>query len=314
MYYQSVGKLFIKKDSMIFGDSILILNNNLRKIKISVFEIIKLLKYFINTAVRIAFVIFKLSLILPILTFGVIISVILKIVLFFSNKWLYIKINTKYVLRPILRILLFIIGVKVTRQKDIAISNAIIVSNHWGYLDSFLLMAFFPSVVISNVDVKQMPVVGKIMKMMGFVFVDRQNNNSIPVIIEKSTEIMNNTDLSIAFFPEGGTGDGFKLKRFNSSFFELAFTTKKNVIPVAIRIETINKEAPNQDNMNQVVFHNSQENILKHSLKLLQLKSIVISFTILPQISYYEIHTKYLSRKKICEIAEKEISDFIDKN
>ncbi|MBU4446192.1 MAG: 1-acyl-sn-glycerol-3-phosphate acyltransferase [Candidatus Marinimicrobia bacterium] len=203
---------------------------------------------------------------------------------------------------------------KVTRPKDITISNAIIVSNHWGYLDSFLLMAFFPSVVISNVDVKQMPAVGKIIKMMGFVFVDRQNNNSIPVIIEKLTEIMNNTVLSIAFFPEGGTGDGFKLKRFNSSFFELAFTTKKNVIPVVIRIETINKEAPNQDNMNQVVFHNSQENILKHSLKLLQLKSIEISVTVLPQISYYEIHTKYLSRKKICEIAEKEIIDFIDKN
>jgi len=299
---------------MIFGYRTLILNNNLRKIKISVFEIIKLSRFFINTTVRTAFVIFKLSLILPILTFGVFISVILKIVLFFSNKWLYIKINTKYVLRPILRILLFVIGVKVTRPKDITISNAIIVSNHWGYLDSLLLMAFFPSMVISNVDVKQMPFVGKIMTMMGFVFVNRQNNNSIPVIIEKSAEIINNTDLSIAFFPEGGTGDGFKIRRFKSSFFELAFTAKKNVIPVVIRIEAINKETPNHDNINQVVFHSSQENILKHLLKLLQLKSIEISATVLPQISYYEIHSKYLSRKKICEIAEKEISDFIDKN
>ena len=299
---------------MIFGDSILILNNNLRKFKISVFKIIKLSGLFINTAVKIAFVIFKLSLILPILIFGVIISLILKILLFFSNKWLYIKINTKYVLRPILRILLFVIGVKVTLPKDIAISNAIIVSNHWGYLDSLLLMAFFPSMVISNVDVKQMPIVGRIMKMMGFVFVNRQNNNSIPVIIKKSTEIMNNTDLSIAFFPEGGTGDGFKLRRFNSSFFELALTAKKNVIPVVIRIETINDEAPNQDNINQVVFHNSQKNILKHSLKLLQLKSIAINVTVLLQISYYEIHSKYLLRKHICMMAEKRISNFIDEN
>ena len=299
---------------MIFGDSILILNNNLRKFKISVFKIINVSVFFINTAVKIAFVIFKLSLILPILTFGVFISVILKILLFFSNKWLYIKINTKYVLRPILRILLFVIGVKVTLPKDIAISNAIIVSNHWGYLDSLLLMAFFPSMVISNVDVKQMPIVGRIMKMMGFVFVNRQNNNSIPVIIKKSTEIMNNTDLSIAFFPEGGTGDGFKLRRFNSSFFELALTAKKNVIPVVIRIETINDEAPNQDNINQVVFHNSQKNILKHSLKLLQLKSIAINVTVLLQISYYEIHSKYLLRKHICMMAEKRISNFIDEN
>lgn len=299
---------------MIFGDSSLILNNNLRKFKISIFKIIKLSGLFINTAVKIALVIFKLSLILPILIFGVIISVILKMGLFFSNKWLYIKINTKYVLRPILRILLFIIRVKVTLPKDIAISNALIVSNHWGYLDSLLLMAFFPSMVISNVDVKQIPVVGRVMTMMGFVFVNRQNNNSIPVIIEKSTEIMNNTDLSIAFFPEGGTGDGFKLRRFNSSFFELALAAKKNVIPVVIRIETINDETPNQDNINQVVFHNSQGNILKHSLKLLQLKSIAINVTVLPQISYYEIHSKYLLRKHICMMAEKRISNFIDEN
>jgi len=164
---------------MIFGDSSLILNNNLRKFKISIFKIIKLSGLFINTAVKITFVIFKLSLILSILTFGVIISVILKIVLFFSNKWLYIKINTKYVLRPVLRILLFVIGVKVTLPKDIAISNAIIVSNHWGYLDSLLLMAFFPGMVISNVDVKQMPFVGRIMTMMGFVFVNRQKPFSL---------------------------------------------------------------------------------------------------------------------------------------
>jgi len=66
--------------------------------------------------------------------------------------------------------------------------------------------------------------------------------------------------------------------------------------------------------MNQVVFHNSQENILKHSLKLLQLKSIAINVTVLPQISYYEIHSKYLLRKHICMMAEKRISNFIDEN
>ncbi|MFA4906654.1 MAG: lysophospholipid acyltransferase family protein [archaeon] len=256
----------------------------------------------------------KSFIILIFFTVCVILTLILRIVTLITVKWFYIKINTKYIIRPLSRSLLFIAGVKLNRPKDVDILNAIIVSNHWGYLDSLVLMALSPCIVISNVDVRQMPFIGRIMMLMGFVFVDRQNNRSIPIVLEKATNLLNQTNLNVAFFPEGGTGDGFELKKFNSSFFELAFTTKKNVVPVVIQIETINKETPNQDNINQVVFHNSRGNIIIHLLRLLQLKSIGIKFTILPQISYYEIYSKYLSRKKICEIAEKKFSDFLDKN
>lgn len=256
----------------------------------------------------------KSFIILIFFTAGVILSLILRIVTLIADKWFYIKINTKYIIRPLSQCLLFIAGVKLKGPKDVDVSNSIIVSNHWGYLDSLVLMALLPCIVISNVDVKQMPFIGRIMVMMGFVFVNRQNNRSIPIVLEKATNILNQTDLNVAFFPEGGTGDGFELKRFNSSFFKLAFTAKKNVIPVVIQIETINKEPPNQDNINQVVFHNSRGNILIHLPRLLQLKSIGINYTILPRISYNDIYSKYISRKKICEIAEKEISDFINKN
>lgn len=268
----------------------------------------------INISVSIVFASLKSFIILILFTVAVMLSFVLRIVTLITTKWFYIKINTKYIIRPLSQSLLFVMGVKLKRPKDINISNAIIVSNHWGYLDSFVLMALLPCIVISNVDVKQMPFIGRIMVMMGFVFVNRQNNRSIPIVLEKATNILNQTDLNVAFFPEGGTGDGFELKRFNSSFFKLAFTAKKNVIPVVIQIETINKEPPNQDNINQVVFHNSRGNILIHLPRLLQLKSIGINFTILPRISYNDIYSKYISRKKICEIAEKEISDFINKN
>ncbi|PIS28866.1 MAG: hypothetical protein COT43_05410 [Candidatus Marinimicrobia bacterium CG08_land_8_20_14_0_20_45_22] len=256
----------------------------------------------------------KSFIVLIFLTAGVLLSFILRIVTIITTKWFYIKINTQYIIRPLFQCLLFIAGVKLKRPKDVDVSNAIIVSNHWGYLDSFILMALSPCIVISNVDVRQMPFIGSIMMLMGFVFVDRQKNRSIPIVLEKASNLLNKTSLNVAFFPEGATGDGFELKKFNSSFFELAFTTKKNVVPVVIQIEKINKETPNQENINQVVFHNFRGNIIIHLLRLLQLKSIEIGFTVLPQISYYEIKTKYLSRRKICEVAENEISEFLDKD
>lgn len=260
------------------------------------------------------FTIIRTILLLTVISIGIIISILLRIVIVFSGKWRFIQINTKYVVRWTSKILLAVCGVKISGSHNFNISNSIIVSNHWGYLDSLILMAFSPCLVISNVDVEKMPIVGKIMMSMGFVFVDRNRNKTIPYIIEKTTDIIKHTNVNIAFFPEGATGDGFKLNRFKSSFFELAYTTKGNVVPVVIRVKSINGKVPNKDTINQVVFHNTGEHVIKHILKLLQLKSIGISVVDLPQISYYDITSKKLSRKDICKIAEDKISDYIYKN
>ena len=273
------------------------LRSNIIKIFRSIF------KYFL--------LIIRSVLLVKVLSTGIIMSMLFRIIIIFLGKWRFIHLNTKYVIKWTSRIILFICGVKINSSCNYNFSQSIIVSNHWGYLDSLILMAYSPCLVISNVDVGKMPIVGKVMASMGFVFVDRSRNRTIPYIIEKTTDIIRYTDLNIAFFPEGRTGDGFKLNKFNSSFFELAHTTKKNVVPVVIRIKSINNEVPNQSNINQVVYHNSSGNIVKHLLKLLQLRSIEISFTDLPQISSSDISLKNYSRKDICKIAEEKINNYI---
>ncbi len=274
------------------------LRSNIIKISRSIF------KYFL--------LIIRSVLLVKVLSIGIITSMLLRIVIIFVGKWRFINLNTKYVVKWTSRILLVIFGVKINKPRNLNFSQSIIVSNHWGYLDSLILMAYSPCLVISNVDVGKMPIVGKVMTSMGFVFVDRNRNRTIPYIIEKTTDIIRYTDLNIAFFPEGRTGDGFQLNKFNSSFFELARTTNKNVVPVVISIESINKEIADQNNINKVVFHNSSENIINHLFKLLQLKSIEINVINLPQISYYDIFSEKLSRKDICKIAEERIGNYID--
>jgi len=257
---------------------------------------------------------FKIMSLLIFFTLGIVLSLVLRLVLLFTSKWFYIKINTKYILRPLSRYLLFLAGVKINKTGNVDITNAIIVSNHWGYIDSLVLMALSPCIVISNVDVMQLPFIGKIMMLMGFVFVDRKNKRSIPIVLERAAIILNRTNLNIAFFPEGGTGDGYTLRKFKSSFFDLAFMAKKNIAPVVIQIETINNKTPTEDNINRVVYHNYSGSLFHHILNVIRLKSIEVSYHVLPQISYYEVYSKYLSRKKICKMAEEEISDFLNKN
>lgn len=273
-------------------------------------------KWLKSTDILVAIVSTSLKILsLPIFfTFGVVLSLVLRLLLLFTTKWFYININTKYIIRPLSRCLLFLAGVKIKKTGDVDITNSIIVSNHWGYIDSLVLMALSPCIVISNVDVMQLPFIGKIMMLMGFVFVDRKNKRSIPIVLERAAIILNRTNLNVVFFPEGGTGDGFTLRKFKSSFFDLAFMAKKNIAPVVIQIETINNKVPTEDNINRVVYHNYSGSLFHHILNVLRLRSIEVSYNILPQISYYEVYSKYLSRKKICEIAEEEISDFLNKN
>ncbi len=249
---------------------------------------------------------------LLVLSTMVLFSMLLRIIIIFTGKWRYIQINTKYIIRGTANILLRILGVKISKPRDQNLLDSIIVANHWGYIDSLILMAASPCLIMSNMDVRKIPVVGKIMKLMGFVFVDRSRNRSIPDIMKDTTDIINFTNLNFGFFPEGKTGDGLNLGKFNSSFFELANTTKRNVVPIVIRIESINKKIPNQENINQVVYHNSSGNIVKHLLQLLQLRSIEISFIALPQISSSDISLNKYSRKDICKIAEERISNYID--
>jgi len=127
---------------------------------------------------------FKIMSLLIFFTLGIVLSLVLRLVLLFTSKWFYIKINTKYILRPLSRYLLFLAGVKINKTGNVDITNAIIVSNHWGYIDSLVLMALSPCIVISNVDVMQLPFIGKIMMLMGFVFVDRKNKRSIPIVLK----------------------------------------------------------------------------------------------------------------------------------
>lgn len=256
----------------------------------------------------------KLFCVIVIFTVTVLISLLLRILLLPAPKIFYININIRYLIRPLCLCLLYVAGVKINHPKNIMISNSVIVSNHWGYIDSLTLMALSPCIIISNVDIMQLPLIGKIMILMGFVFVDRRNKRSIPIVLEKASIILSRTNLNIAFFPEGGTGDGFTLRKFKSSFFDLAIMAEKNVVPVEIQIDTINNKIPDENIINRVVYHNYPGSLFHHILNALRLRSIEVSYNVLPEISYYGIYSKYLSRKKICEIAEEEINDYFNKN
>ena len=194
----------------------------------------------------------KTSVFLFIIVVGILSSILLKILLIPFKENIFIAINTKYTIYPLSKILLFIIGVSIKINSTVPKQDTIFVSNHWGYLDSLTLMALSPCMVLSNTSIRNMFLIGKVMELMGFLFIDRINNNTIPDIIDKSTFLLNETQLNLVFFPEGGTNDGIHFRPFSTSFFQIGLNTHYDIQPLTINILEINGSKVNDKNIDLI--------------------------------------------------------------
>jgi len=255
---------------------------------------------------------YRSILVLSIIIVSITASLALAVLVIPFSRPKYLILNASYVLRNSAKSILFVIGINVHRDQSVNVSDTLFVSNHWGYLDSLLLMSLSPCLVISSSEVRRMPIVGFVMSTMGFFFVDRVNKRSIPSIIEKATNIADSTGLNLAFFPEGGTGDGFTLRPFHPPFFEIARQAGYSVQPIALNIVAINHQKVSPQNINKVVFHGpelSEITVIQHIIQLLRIKSIDLAVNVLQDIPFREIQEKGLNRKQICDKCETRISN-----
>ena len=117
------------------------------------------------------------------------------------------------------------------------------------------------------------------------------------------------TGTNIAFFPEGGTGNGKQIKFFHSSIFELAISIGYNVQPLLIRMLSINGEKISDENIDNVVFHSHKVSIIAHILHLLSNHSIVVEVDVLLKIPYKTIKKNNITRKEVCLMTENQVKN-----
>ena len=244
---------------------------------------------------------------LVIIVVGIISSMFLKVFLLPFRNNVFIALNTKYIINPLSKILLGIFGVSIKINNTVPKQDTIFVSNHWGYLDSLTLMAMSPCMVLSNTSIKEMFLIGKVMQMMGFLFIDRTKNTIIPDIIDKSTFLLNETQLNLVFFPEGGTNDGVHLRSFSTPFFQIGLNTHYDIQPLTINILEINGLMVTNKNIDHVVFHGDTIRLIPHILQLFTLKSIVLQVNMLTPITPNDIAKNEWNRKQIGKKCEEDI-------
>jgi 1-acyl-sn-glycerol-3-phosphate acyltransferase len=100
-------------------------------------------------------------------------------------------------------------------------ARGLLVSNHLGYLDIFLLASITPVVFVSKREIKFWPVVGWLTQMGGTLFVDRARRAQVGQV---NDEIEAALDLGalVVLFPEGTSSNGETVLPFKTSLLEPA--------------------------------------------------------------------------------------------
>jgi 1-acyl-sn-glycerol-3-phosphate acyltransferase len=113
-------------------------------------------------------------------------------------------------------------------------ARGLLVSNHLGYLDIFLLASITPVVFVSKREIKFWPVVGWLTQMGGTLFVDRTRRVQVGLVNDEIQAALNRGAL-VVLFPEGGSSNGQTVLPFKSSLLEPAVQTTHPLTVSAIQ-------------------------------------------------------------------------------
>ena len=234
----------------------------------------------------------------------VLLSLLLRLVFFLFPRHLFLRFNVRFIIYPFSKLLMWIVGVKLVVEGKMPSSQHLVVSNHQGILDSLLHMAISPCMVISNMLVRNMKVIGSVMELLGFVFVDRSRRMSIVELLQPATSMITQSKVNMSFFPEGKSNDGVELLPFHAPFFKIAIDSGSGVQPIAFRWTHANGHELSKEQRITFTYLVDHGSIVQHLSNLLGLRKKRLVVKVLAPIPAAEIVEKNWTRKEVCQQSE----------
>ena len=141
--------------------------------------------------------------------------------------------------RCVLKIILKITGVK-TRVRGLAAIDfslpMVVVCNHLSNLDGpllFSVLPFNPRVLIKT-ETRKIPLIGLVLNLAGFVFVDRKNPLRRQEALTEAVEMIKKNRYSFLVFPEGTRSRSGQVQNFKKGGFKMALKAGVPILPVKI--------------------------------------------------------------------------------
>ena len=109
----------------------------------------------------------------------------------------------------------------------------LLVANHQSWLDIPTLHAARNCRFVSKAEIAQWPLVGRLARAAGTLFIQRSSRRDTQRTVQAMTEALRQGDI-LTVFPEGTTGNGRELLPFHGNTLQAAIDADVPVLPVAL--------------------------------------------------------------------------------
>ncbi len=166
-----------------------------------------------------------------------------------------------------------ILGIHIVRTGSYRRDDAFfIVSNHCSYIDILVIGSMVQSVFLSKSDVASWMFLGRMVRLAGTIFVNRESKTASVRVLDTINERLR-SGISVVVFPEGTTNNGLAMRDFKSTFFKAPIDSEVPILPLSIIYSHIDGMPVTPGTIDTVAWHSDME-FLSHFWNLLGTRSI----------------------------------------
>ena len=217
-------------------------------------------------------------------------------VLRLPNRWEIISRLTRsltFLLRTILNIKVTVIG----DVGELERGGYVIISNHLGYVDGFVLGSIFSVVFVSKREVKKWPVIGQWTTLCGTIFINRQRKDQVQSVVEEISRKLRE-EANILLFPEGSATNGEQMLPFQTAPLAAPLRNRSIIVPVTLTYKSVDDKPVSEANRDLIYCYGDMD-FVPHFWKLLSLRSVEVIVTIQPKIECFRYEDNSAGRKKL---------------
>jgi len=160
--------------------------------------------------------------------------------------------------------------------------GSFIVANHCSYLDILVLGSLIPGVFVAKQEVASWPLLGRLSRFAGTIFVDRGSKMSALTTFQV-IESRLTSDISVILFPEGTTNNGTDILAFKSSFFKIPAEKNRPVQPVSLIYSHIDGKPVGEHEKDSIAWYGNMS-LFPHLWNILGMRSIDVGVRFNPVI------------------------------
>ncbi|MZH03022.1 MAG: 1-acyl-sn-glycerol-3-phosphate acyltransferase [Nitrospinae bacterium] len=217
------------------------------------------------------------------------------VLFFMSQRWLLKWIA--FFAQVWAQVTCMVLNIQVRIEGDTSIKpGSLIVANHVGSPDIFILGATFKGFFVSKAEIADWPLFSWLARLGLTVFADRSKRHQVKALIGEIEQRLKSGH-SVILFPEAQATDGTVVVPFKSAVFESAVLAGRPVVPVEIWYH--------DDHKPTIAYYG--DSFIRHIMALLKTPRLIATVTVFPEISagedrqtlaeksYQAIHDKHMS-------------------